>query len=197
MGVRDSDPPSDAITSPDLPPIPGSETPQDSDDPALPFARTALSLPAPGTPSAESPSEPAPPDAPPAPAVKRQRPQPQPEHLRAAMTAALARSDANIEKPDASPDHTSSRPAPRPNLRSFPKTGSEASPSVNQSLPKSRAETIKRVVLRITQVALALLLVAAAAVFFTVRHYEANLPSIEQLKAGYDPPQVTRVLARD
>ncbi len=34
-------------------------------------------------------------------------------------------------------------------------------------------------------------------IFFSVRHYEANLPSVEQLKTGYRPPQVTRVLARD
>jgi penicillin-binding protein 1A len=37
----------------------------------------------------------------------------------------------------------------------------------------------------------------ALAVFFTVRHFERNLPSVVQLKRGYDPPQVTRVLARD
>ncbi|HET9934813.1 MAG TPA: PBP1A family penicillin-binding protein [Polyangiaceae bacterium] len=40
-------------------------------------------------------------------------------------------------------------------------------------------------------------LVGAGAVFATIHHYEANLPSVEQLKTGYRPPQVTRVLARD
>jgi penicillin-binding protein 1A len=34
-------------------------------------------------------------------------------------------------------------------------------------------------------------------VFAVLRHYEANLPSVEQLKSGYRPAQVTRVLARD
>jgi penicillin-binding protein 1A len=37
----------------------------------------------------------------------------------------------------------------------------------------------------------------ALTVFFVIRHYEAGLPSVEQLKKGYDPPQVTRILARD
>jgi penicillin-binding protein 1A len=45
--------------------------------------------------------------------------------------------------------------------------------------------------------AIALLILAAAlAVGLLVRHYEADLPSIAELKA-YNPPQVTRVLARD
>src|SRR5689334_9392689 len=38
---------------------------------------------------------------------------------------------------------------------------------------------------------------AAATVFLVLRHYESNLPSVEQLKTGYQPAQVTRVLARD
>ncbi len=37
----------------------------------------------------------------------------------------------------------------------------------------------------------------AITVFFVIRHYESGLPSVEQLKKGYDPPQVTRILARD
>jgi penicillin-binding protein 1A len=37
----------------------------------------------------------------------------------------------------------------------------------------------------------------AVAVFALIRHQEADLPSVEQLRAGYAPPQVTRVLARD
>jgi penicillin-binding protein 1A len=47
----------------------------------------------------------------------------------------------------------------------------------------------------ITLVALAA--IAALSVWLTVRHYESGLPSVEQLKTGYTPPQVTRVLARD
>src|SRR5690606_12901343 len=64
--------------------------------------------------------------------------------------------------------------------------------------PRERVIRVaKMVLLRSTQVGLALALLGIIAVFFVVRHYEANLPSVEQLKAGYDPPQVTRVLARD
>jgi penicillin-binding protein 1A len=38
---------------------------------------------------------------------------------------------------------------------------------------------------------------SALTVFLIVRHFEAKLPSVEQLKRGYQPAQVTRVLARD
>jgi penicillin-binding protein 1A len=38
---------------------------------------------------------------------------------------------------------------------------------------------------------------AVVTVFAVLRHYESNLPSVDQLKSGYQPAQVTRVLARD
>jgi penicillin-binding protein 1A len=41
------------------------------------------------------------------------------------------------------------------------------------------------------------LLAAVLTVVLVIRHYESGLPSVESLKKGYDPPQVTRVLARD
>jgi penicillin-binding protein 1A len=41
------------------------------------------------------------------------------------------------------------------------------------------------------------LLAVALTVVLVIRHYESDLPSVESLKKGYDPPQVTRVLARD
>ncbi|MFW5739833.1 MAG: penicillin-binding protein 1A [Myxococcota bacterium] len=45
---------------------------------------------------------------------------------------------------------------------------------------------------------LVLVALASLGVFLTIRHYEADLPSTEEIKAGkYRPPQVTRVLARD
>jgi len=44
--------------------------------------------------------------------------------------------------------------------------------------------------------ALALALAAVIAVVLVLRHYEADLPSMSEL-SSYDPPQVTRVLARD
>jgi penicillin-binding protein 1A len=38
---------------------------------------------------------------------------------------------------------------------------------------------------------------AAVAIVLVIRHYEARVPSVAQLRAGYEPPQVTRVVARD
>lgn len=38
---------------------------------------------------------------------------------------------------------------------------------------------------------------AALALFFVVRSYGADLPSVAALKAGYNPPQITRIVARD
>jgi penicillin-binding protein 1A len=37
----------------------------------------------------------------------------------------------------------------------------------------------------------------ALAVVLVVRHYEAKLPTLEKVRKGYEPPQVTRVLSRD
>lgn len=37
----------------------------------------------------------------------------------------------------------------------------------------------------------------AIALFFIVRSYGADLPSVEALKAGYNPPQITRIVAQD
>lgn len=45
--------------------------------------------------------------------------------------------------------------------------------------------------------ALAALFAGAVAVVLVIRHYEADLPSVTELRAGYAPPQVTRVLARN
>ncbi len=38
---------------------------------------------------------------------------------------------------------------------------------------------------------------AALSVVLVVRHYEAGLPTLDKVRDGYQPPQVTRVLARD
>lgn len=42
-----------------------------------------------------------------------------------------------------------------------------------------------------------LALLSAVGVWGVIRYHEADLPSVEQLRSGYAPPQVTRVLARD
>jgi penicillin-binding protein 1A len=44
---------------------------------------------------------------------------------------------------------------------------------------------------------LTLLIAGVLTVVLVVDHYERELPSVAELKRGYDPPQVTRVLARD
>jgi penicillin-binding protein 1A len=43
----------------------------------------------------------------------------------------------------------------------------------------------------------ALVVIAVAAVVLVVSHYSEGLPSVDQLKSGYNPPQLTRILARD
>jgi penicillin-binding protein 1A len=43
----------------------------------------------------------------------------------------------------------------------------------------------------------ALAVLGVLGVVLVVRHYSEGLPSVEQLKSGYDPPQLTRILARD
>jgi penicillin-binding protein 1A len=42
-----------------------------------------------------------------------------------------------------------------------------------------------------------LAVVGLLTMWLVIRHYEADLPSISDLKGNYNPPQVTRVLARD
>jgi penicillin-binding protein 1A len=42
-----------------------------------------------------------------------------------------------------------------------------------------------------------LVLAGVLTVWLVVRHYESDLPSIADLKGNYNPPQVTRILARD
>ena len=44
---------------------------------------------------------------------------------------------------------------------------------------------------------LAALLLGVLTVVLVVRHYEAKLPTLDKVRKGYEPPQVTRVLSRD
>lgn len=46
-------------------------------------------------------------------------------------------------------------------------------------------------------VTLAAGVLAALAVVLVVRHYEGKLPTLDKVRKGYEPPQVTRVLSRD
>jgi len=77
----------------------------------------------------------------------------------------------------------------------------EAAPP-NEPEPEPEANATRRE--RLLRVAkwsgiglLALLVTGALTVVLVVRHYESGLPSVADLRAGYDPPQVTRILARD
>ena len=44
---------------------------------------------------------------------------------------------------------------------------------------------------------LASVLIGALGVVLTIRHYESKLPTLDKVRKGYEPPQVTRVLSRD
>lgn len=53
-------------------------------------------------------------------------------------------------------------------------------------------------VLKIVALTGAVALVAGAlTVFLVIRHYEQKLPTLDKVRKGYEPPQVTRVLSRD
>ena len=56
-------------------------------------------------------------------------------------------------------------------------------------------------VLRMLKIAgwslLATLLIGAVTVVLVINHYEAKLPTLDKVRKGYEPPQVTRVLSRD
>lgn len=62
--------------------------------------------------------------------------------------------------------------------------------------PKTRFR-IRHVLLVLGALLLGVVLLVAGAVYFTIEHYAQGLPSVAKLKAGYDPPQITRILARD
>ncbi len=55
----------------------------------------------------------------------------------------------------------------------------------------------RRIATRVVQLGIVALLLGVIAVVLVIRHYEADLPSVAQLRRGYEPPQVTRIFARD
>jgi penicillin-binding protein 1A len=63
--------------------------------------------------------------------------------------------------------------------------------------PAKAPPRLGRILLVIGVVTLAPVALVVAAVLLVVAHYSEGLPSVEQLKSGYDPPQLTRILARD
>jgi penicillin-binding protein 1A len=62
---------------------------------------------------------------------------------------------------------------------------------------RSFGRRVLRVLKWMTIAGLALAAMGVLAVWLVIRHYEQDLPSITDLKGNYNPPQVTRVLARD
>jgi penicillin-binding protein 1A len=46
-------------------------------------------------------------------------------------------------------------------------------------------------------VLLGAVVIGAVTVVLVIRHYEAKLPTLDKVRKGYEPPQVTRVLSRD
>src|SRR4051812_17544269 len=70
--------------------------------------------------------------------------------------------------------------------------------SIRRSRPERRLGARVVRALKIAGIVGAALAVSGLlAVWLVLRHYEADLPSISDIKGNYRPPQVTRVLARD
>lgn len=70
-----------------------------------------------------------------------------------------------------------------------------------QNSQKPKPSSMRRRILRgfvwLFWLGLSAVVAAAVAVYLTVAHFESGLPSVEQLRTNYRPPQVTRILARD
>ncbi len=55
----------------------------------------------------------------------------------------------------------------------------------------------KRILAVVAGLLVAGVVASVGALFFVLRHYSEGLPSVERLKAGYDPPQISRIFAAD
>ncbi|AUX28517.1 MULTISPECIES: penicillin-binding protein 1A [Sorangium] len=169
-----SDPPRRPAALPEAQgPRPGPSAPSAPLEPTLPYdAGAASSDP---TPSERAPTRlwspqrpaPAPPAAAPPPPAPPAAAPPPPARVAAALRAAVAALGRTFQR---KPRGAGPRPPLRPQLVRWGKR---------------------------LAIALAVLLAAAVIAFFlVVRHYEADLPTTAELK-NYNPPQVTRFLARD
>jgi penicillin-binding protein 1A len=125
-----------------------------------------------------------------------------PEHERPATTKPMVALDATPRSPSVDVDDTAPDPSP---------FGAEPTPEPavakasikpeKKGIPAKHAPGPKRSRLavwakRLGIGMLALLVASGVGVALVIRHYEADLPSLRALKS-YNPPQVTRVLARD
>lgn len=66
-----------------------------------------------------------------------------------------------------------------------------------QITPAAGMPRWRKVLLWMVAVGALFTVVGALAVVLVVRHYAQGLPSVEQLKSGYDPPQISRIFASD
>src|SRR5262245_38653333 len=69
--------------------------------------------------------------------------------------------------------------------------------SPRAELWRARWRKLGRVALWFGIVCVACGLIAAGASLLVLQRYSEGLPSVEKLKSGYDPPQVTRIFASD
>ncbi|MBI2393979.1 MAG: hypothetical protein HYV09_30695 [Deltaproteobacteria bacterium] len=76
-------------------------------------------------------------------------------------------------------------------------SGREPSGPSGKSAPSRRRRQVMRWIRRGALVGALLAAASAIALAIYVRHVEAGLPSTAELRRGYRPPQVTRVLAAD
>ena len=109
---------------------------------------------------------------------------------------------AAAPKQAASSQPASSQAAPSQAAR--PDASRPAPPGPQWPVPEGEAEPrpsrLRRVGRVLLWIALSLGLcacLAAATVLLVVQHYSEGLPSVEKLKSGYDPPQITRIYASD
>jgi len=77
----------------------------------------------------------------------------------------------------------------------------ESPEGIRASRPKAkkrrpRPSWLRRFIPRVAVAVLGLLVAAALTLVLVLRHYESDLPKLSELRS-YDPPQVTRILARD
>lgn len=146
-------------------------------------SESASKPPAPPTPDAGAPEE----TTAPAPVTEPSAP----------VTEEASAPETEASAPEASAPETE---ASAPEEAAAPAQG-DVKPAVEkaQAEEAAKSKATKRVLVwaKRAGIALAALLVAAAiTVVLIIRHYESGLPSTQELKS-YDPPQVTRVLARD
>lgn len=107
-----------------------------------------------------------------------------------------ALSDSRMNRPSSSvPKNVRISRAP------VPTEGLSAEPAEERPVTKKRNDstwsTTRRWLKRIGLTLVALAAIGAIALYFVIRHFEADLPSTAQLRGNYRPPQTTRMLARD